>query len=130
MHAIHNAALIRRALPRHLVAPKPFLPDRTARHQELAKGLQATGPVKRAETAAKTKATKAKNKAAKGEEVGAKESVYEKNTESIHQVSGPVDGDAEEGNDDRTWEEETGNGAGNNGGNLPRSDSGAGSVHE
>lgn len=61
MHALHNAMLIRKALPRHLTAPVPYLTDRRSKHDELAKGLRVTGPQRRAETAAKTKATKAKN---------------------------------------------------------------------
>lgn len=62
MHALHNAALIRETLPRHLAAPKPYLADRLGKHNELAAELRVSGPTKRAETAAKTKATKAKKK--------------------------------------------------------------------
>lgn len=62
MHALHNAALIRRTLPRHLVAPTRYFADRKAKHNEFAAALRVSGPQRRAETVAKTKATKATNK--------------------------------------------------------------------
>lgn len=65
MHALHNAHLIREALPRCLVAPTRFTDDRVAFHKQLAAGLQITGIEKRALKQAKAAATRAKNKQAK-----------------------------------------------------------------
>lgn len=62
MHALHNAQLLRETLPRSLTEPQPYLVDRKAKHYELAANLRVTGPLKRAETAAKAKATREKNK--------------------------------------------------------------------
>ncbi|THH15683.1 hypothetical protein EW146_g4834 [Bondarzewia mesenterica] len=66
MHALHNASLIRETLPRHLTIPKRYFSDRKAKHDEFAVNLRITGPVKRAETAAKAKATREKKKAGQG----------------------------------------------------------------
>jgi hypothetical protein len=66
-HALHNAHLLRRVLPRELMAPKPLYEDRTARHYKIAESLRVTQSEKRARTAAKRKATldaKKKNRAA------------------------------------------------------------------
>jgi hypothetical protein len=65
LHALHNATLIRKILPRHLTAPKPLYSHRTARHYEIAAGLRVTQVEKRARTAAKAKATREANKAKK-----------------------------------------------------------------
>ncbi|KAJ7444523.1 hypothetical protein B0H11DRAFT_1746826 [Mycena galericulata] len=65
MHGLHNAHLIREVLPRLLTAPVPYLEDRVASHHRFAAQLRQTGPAKRAETQAKTKATRAKNKQGK-----------------------------------------------------------------
>ncbi|KAJ3786078.1 hypothetical protein GGU10DRAFT_420697 [Lentinula aff. detonsa] len=65
MHGLHNAHLIREALPRHLVAPTHLIDDRVAFHKQLAAGLQITGVEKRALKKAKAAATRAKNKQAK-----------------------------------------------------------------
>lgn len=62
MHALHNANLLRKALPRHLTEPHPYTPDRTAFHSSLAAGLQVSGPAKRAESAAKAAATRARKR--------------------------------------------------------------------
>ncbi len=65
MHALHNASLIRKTLPRHHYEPKPYLQDREAEHTRLAKVLQVNGPIKRAKAQAKAAETRAKNKAAR-----------------------------------------------------------------
>ncbi|KAJ7165182.1 hypothetical protein C8R46DRAFT_859502, partial [Mycena filopes] len=62
MHALHNAHLIRDTLPREFTAPRPYLTDRIAKHNELAAQLRISGPVKRAETVAKRADTLQKNK--------------------------------------------------------------------
>ncbi|KAF8064464.1 hypothetical protein FPV67DRAFT_1672161 [Lyophyllum atratum] len=68
MHALHNAHLIRKVLPRHLTAPTPYRADQLVFHKELAAGLRVTGPAKRAASQAKAKATRERNKAAKAQQ--------------------------------------------------------------
>jgi hypothetical protein len=64
-HALHNANLLRKFLPRNITAPKPLYDDREAGHHEIAVTLRVTQAEKRARTAAKRKATQdaKKNKA-------------------------------------------------------------------
>jgi hypothetical protein len=62
MHGLHNAHLIREALPSHLTELKPCFADRRTKHFEFAAALREVGPTKRAEASAKGQATKAKNK--------------------------------------------------------------------
>ena len=69
MHALHNAHLFQRILPRELVAPKPLYDDRTTRHYEIATSLRVTQSEKRARTAAKRKATNDAKKRKKGTRV-------------------------------------------------------------
>jgi hypothetical protein len=61
-HAFHNAHLLRATLPRSLVAPIPLLPDRQAKHIEIAQNLRAAQETKRA--AAKIRAADKKLTAA------------------------------------------------------------------
>ncbi|KZS91018.1 hypothetical protein SISNIDRAFT_467949 [Sistotremastrum niveocremeum HHB9708] len=68
MHALHNAHLLRRTLPRHLTAPRPYFPDRQAKHAEFARELRVKGPAQRAETNKKRAAKRAENKKKKEEE--------------------------------------------------------------
>ena len=56
-HALHNATLLRKFLPRNLTAPKPLYNDREAKHHEIAPKLQVTQAEKRTRAAAKWKAT-------------------------------------------------------------------------
>lgn len=65
MHALHNADLIREALPRSLTKPKCYLTDRRARHNQIAGGLRITGTVRCAQAAAKAKQTRERNKEAR-----------------------------------------------------------------
>jgi len=61
-HALHNANLIREALPQSIIQPQPRFPDRRKKHDELAASLRITGPAKRAATAAKTADTRTRKK--------------------------------------------------------------------
>ncbi|KAF9526609.1 hypothetical protein CPB83DRAFT_937649 [Crepidotus variabilis] len=54
IHAFHNAHLLREVLPRALVQPIPFMPNRIAHHAAIAKDLRSTQEAKR--EAATTKA--------------------------------------------------------------------------
>ncbi|KIJ62748.1 hypothetical protein HYDPIDRAFT_93359, partial [Hydnomerulius pinastri MD-312] len=61
-HALHNAAVLRKTLPRHLTAPVPYVPieERRAAHDELATKLRAEQDAKRAKDKANRVARKAK----------------------------------------------------------------------
>ncbi|KAF8958957.1 hypothetical protein BDZ97DRAFT_1667763, partial [Flammula alnicola] len=61
-HALHNAARLRKYLPRYLTAPRPLFSDRLKRHHELATVLRTSQAEKRAQTQAKAKATRERNK--------------------------------------------------------------------
>ena len=62
MHALHNADLIRKTLPRTQTASIPYFTDRQSKHQESAAILCVTGPAKRAESAKKAATTQMRNK--------------------------------------------------------------------
>lgn len=64
MHGLHNAALIRQALPRQLSKPTHYLQNRTAKHREYAAEARKLSVAKRAEATARAKATRARKKAA------------------------------------------------------------------
>ncbi|KAL6302042.1 hypothetical protein BKA93DRAFT_919240 [Sparassis latifolia] len=70
-HAIHNAALIRQTLPRSLTRPISYLDNRYMKHREIAAGLRESGPIKRAQTAAKAADTRARKKLAQEAKVSA-----------------------------------------------------------
>ncbi|KAH9927850.1 hypothetical protein B0H21DRAFT_678671, partial [Amylocystis lapponica] len=42
MHMLHNAALLRKAIPRHLSQPIPYLQNRRAEHDKMAAALRGT----------------------------------------------------------------------------------------
>ncbi|KAI0086224.1 hypothetical protein BDY19DRAFT_1017745 [Irpex rosettiformis] len=63
MHAIHNAALIRNTLPRHLSKPKPYFENRTAMHRKFADNVSSTNTKRREVTAAKASETRARKAA-------------------------------------------------------------------
>jgi hypothetical protein len=65
MHAIHNAALIRKTLPQHLSQPRPYCSDRVAKHMELANQVSIANNKRRDATAAKARETRARNKQAR-----------------------------------------------------------------
>ncbi|KAF8874151.1 hypothetical protein CPB84DRAFT_1690343 [Gymnopilus junonius] len=64
-YAIHNATLLRQAIPRHLTTPKKLYEDRKAHHAAIATTLRVNQAAKRAKTQAKRKATLEANKAKK-----------------------------------------------------------------
>ncbi|KAI0794995.1 hypothetical protein C8Q75DRAFT_838852 [Abortiporus biennis] len=69
IHALHNAHLIRKVLPRSLTMPVPYFTNRNEKHHAFAASLRVTGPAKRAAAQAKAKETReARKNQAKGEE--------------------------------------------------------------
>ncbi|THV03123.1 hypothetical protein K435DRAFT_852192 [Dendrothele bispora CBS 962.96] len=65
MHAFHNIHLIRRTLPRQLIAPQHDQQNQNSFHFRHAATLLVSGPAKRAETQEKSQATRERNKAVK-----------------------------------------------------------------
>ncbi|KAJ3738322.1 hypothetical protein DFH05DRAFT_1454991 [Lentinula detonsa] len=64
MYALHNATLLRDALPRELWKPIPLYKDRQARHNEIAQTLVVTQTEKRQRAREKAQATRERRKAA------------------------------------------------------------------
>ncbi|KAJ3713977.1 hypothetical protein DFJ43DRAFT_1043883 [Lentinula guzmanii] len=64
MYALHNAAVLREALPRSLWKPVPLYDNRRLRHDKLVQTFAITSAEKRANTQEKAQATKARNKKA------------------------------------------------------------------
>ncbi|KIJ08370.1 hypothetical protein PAXINDRAFT_88936, partial [Paxillus involutus ATCC 200175] len=69
-HALHNAAILRKTLPRHLTAPIPFITNRCERHDMLAATLRETQDGKHARDKANREARKATH-SSKGQPDGA-----------------------------------------------------------
>lgn len=65
MYGLHNANLLRNAIPRELASPKPIYADRRAHHDDHAATLRISQTEKRAVTQAKRKATMEAKKAKK-----------------------------------------------------------------
>lgn len=66
MYGLHNANLLRKAIPRSLTAPQPIYEDRRSHHDQIAIKLRQNQAEKRKRTQEKRKATlaqKAKNQA-------------------------------------------------------------------
>ncbi|KAJ3781108.1 hypothetical protein GGU10DRAFT_278178 [Lentinula aff. detonsa] len=61
-HALHNAARLRRYLPRYLTVPRPLFRNRAEWHAEIAVALRVTQSTKRTQTQEKAAATRQKNK--------------------------------------------------------------------
>ncbi|KAI0365428.1 hypothetical protein BV20DRAFT_954196 [Pilatotrama ljubarskyi] len=64
-HALHNAALLRKALPRHLTKPVPYLQDRESEHRRVAATLRIAHDARRKKDADARQARKAKAAAEK-----------------------------------------------------------------
>jgi hypothetical protein len=67
MHALHNAHLVRNALPRDLTRPLALFPDRQAKHRELAAELRITKDANRLAAKEKRDAKKAADELAAAE---------------------------------------------------------------
>lgn len=63
LHALHNAARIRKVLPHHLTKPTLVFPDRQSKHKDIAAQLRVTGKASREASRAKAKATREKKQA-------------------------------------------------------------------
>ncbi|KAH9925298.1 uncharacterized protein B0H18DRAFT_933788 [Fomitopsis serialis] len=94
MHALHNARLIRKVLPRHLTKPTPYLNNRNDEHKKMAASLRAAQDVQRAKEAAarKERANARLGKAPAGQNSGASipaemMSTSHDGTSSEHQIA-------------------------------------------
>ncbi|KAJ3978348.1 hypothetical protein F5890DRAFT_1422672 [Lentinula detonsa] len=61
-HALHNAAQLRRYLPRYLMVPRPLIVGRLVWHAEIAARLRISQAAKRTQSKAQVAATRQKNK--------------------------------------------------------------------
>jgi len=61
MYAIHNATLLRKSLPRYLIAPKALYQNCQIHHATVAAGLRVNQTAKRARAQEKRKETQAQN---------------------------------------------------------------------
>ncbi|KAK7449318.1 hypothetical protein VKT23_013461 [Stygiomarasmius scandens] len=77
-HALHNATLLRKLLPRILTEPKPIHPDRQTYHYQIARDYRVTQEVKRKAAGEKRKTTMEKNKQVKA----AREAVKDREREA------------------------------------------------
>lgn len=98
--SLHNAAQIRKVLPRHLTAPRALYIDRRARHFEIAAKLRITQAEKWEQSKAKAKATRAANKAKKHDREAAMEVEIEGDAlaDQISESESDVEDSEEEGN--------------------------------
>ncbi|OBZ68017.1 hypothetical protein A0H81_11962 [Grifola frondosa] len=62
LHALHNAALTRRILPRYLTEPLPYLQDRISEHKDMAAKLRVIHDARRQKEADARKARQQKKK--------------------------------------------------------------------
>ncbi|OBZ78614.1 hypothetical protein A0H81_00232 [Grifola frondosa] len=65
LHTLHNAAVLRKVLPRHLTIPQPYLSDRLQKHKDMATALRIEQDTKRQKEADAREACKAKRQAEK-----------------------------------------------------------------
>ncbi|KAK7047084.1 hypothetical protein VNI00_006746 [Paramarasmius palmivorus] len=65
LHALHNARLIQKYLPRHLTTPRPLYTDRIRRLTKMGQELEESAQKQKEDTNAKRKETLARNKALK-----------------------------------------------------------------
>jgi hypothetical protein len=111
MHAMHNAHLIRRVLPRDLIRPRHLYKNRVKRHHEMSKGMHSAQTQKRAETVAKAQATRAKNAARKAAKKDAE--VQGLKRRRIDDAEGDDEGEGGSRDESRSEIEGAGKGSGN-----------------
>jgi hypothetical protein len=87
MHALHNATLIRRLLPRSLTIPNPKHEDREAYHNQLAIEVRKLITNKRRETTRKRNETWARNKKQKADKEAAMAGAQPQNDEENGEAS-------------------------------------------
>jgi hypothetical protein len=68
-HAIHNAHLVRAAIPRHLTRPKPLFLNRKQEHMRIASDYRENQGAKREENKLKSEARKRKREEGKSDEL-------------------------------------------------------------
>ena len=92
IYALHNATLLRKALPRELTKPEKLYNNRKAHHTTIAQTLRVTQDAKQVRTQEKRKATLAAKQAQKRKQAEALENVTEGIPESEDEV---LEGDSE-----------------------------------